>query len=179
MLLTIADVPGEGWKLSSEAGWRSGSKGRRGPIARRAYRSGTFQVLRRFVRESDPPVGLLVEIFPMGTSADAESAVRQARSTVVPLGTGIVRVSEREIEDIDVPGVENPLIWERLNARGDRRGYERFICGRVETTTFMVTSAAWGDGWPWGDLVVVASAQATKVRDQLEIERANGLLPEL
>jgi len=82
-------------------------------------------------------------------------------------------LDEKEIEGIEVPGVDDPMIWEHFNASGDRRGYERVICGRVQNITFMIAGAASGDGWLWSDLVAIASAQATKVRAQLSINKGD------
>jgi len=172
MLITIADLPGDGWKLTSESGWRSGTLGRRSPVRRRAYKSGTYQVVRRF-RQSDPPRSLLAEVLPTATSEDGESQVRKARSAIVESNSEVVRSEEKEIEGIRVPNVESSMIWETVNVRGDLRGYERIICGRVENITFMVAGAAWGEGWSWNDLIAIASAQATKVRTQLSIEKGD------
>jgi hypothetical protein len=172
MLVTTADLPGSGWRQGQEIAWRSGIGSKSAPTARRAYKSGSFTALRRFWKD-DPPLGLFVQLIPVATCEDAEYEVRNVRRALVPnRKRDLVRESENEVGTIDTPGVENPLVWEHLNARDDRRGYERFVSARVENVTFLVSAAAWGDGYSWDSLGAIVSAQATKIRVRLAVERA-------
>ena len=63
-----------------------------------------------------------------------------------------------------VPNVDDLLAWEHLNERGDHRGYQRFIQARVANVGFVVSGSAEMPGWSWGELVQVATSQASKIR---------------
>jgi len=168
MLLTIADLPGVGWQQLSESGWRTGITSLRRPASRRAYETGAFIALRRF-RQEDPRRGLFCEVLPMATSDDAEYQVRNGRSGLVR-NPGVVRLDERVVKGIEVPGVENPLIWEDTYAQRDLRGYHWNIFGRIETVAFLISGSAIDEGWSWSELVPIATAQAMKIEAKVAVD---------
>ena len=166
MLLTTEDLPGVGWMQLREAAWRSGVGSPKGPVSSRARRSGAFIALRHF-RQDVPARGLLVQVLPAANVEDAESQALNTRSNLMTY-SGVVRVDEREVEGLDVPELESPLTWEHFNAREDIRGYQRFVSGRIDNIALLVSGSAVGDGWSWNDVVPIATAQAKRVRSQLE-----------
>ncbi len=80
----------------------------------------------------------------------------------------VVRLADREIVDVDVPGIDHPKVFEYETARDGRRGYQRFIRGRVANVTFVVAGASSEPGWPWNELVTIAQLQSKRIRSQLE-----------
>jgi hypothetical protein len=60
--------------------------------------------------------------------------------------------------------MQDVVAWEHFNQRGEIRGYQRTISGRIENIAILVSGAAVGDGWAWTDLVPIASQQALKVK---------------
>jgi hypothetical protein len=175
MLLTTSDLPGTGWSQIGQSGWRSGTGSVRGPVSRRAHKSGTFTALRRFRDEESR--GLFIQVMPMPTSEDAESQVRQGRFALMS-NRGVVRLEEQEVLGVDVPGVVSSVLWEHLNTRGNVRGYQRFIYERVDNIAILISGSASGDGWAWNDLVPIATAQAMKVQAHLAKEGSEKPIPD-
>lgn len=87
---------------------------------------------------------------------------------------GVDRLAERTIGDIEVPLVDDALVWEHHTQRDNRQGYQRFVRGRVDYVVFAVSGSAMGTGWAWGDLVSVASAQAEKIRSLIDDQSGLG-----
>ena len=145
MLPTVPDLPGVGWRQLGQAAWRSGVGSAKGPVSHRARRSGAFTAVRRF-RQEDPPRGLFVQVLPLATVDDAREQALNARSSLWTGYPGVVRLEEREVESVRVPEMQDVLTWEHFNERGDVRGYQRTISGRIENIAVLVSGSAVGDG---------------------------------
>lgn len=170
LLLSIQDLPGDGWRQTDQSGWRSGVDVRRTPGGRRAYKTGAFVALRHFWQKS-PSRALWVQLLPYATADDALDYVRKFRSTLIPRNHGVgrrnpglVRLEEKIVDGLILPGAENAVALETLYARGDRRGCQRTICAKVGNVPFVTSGSAWGDGWDWDELITLASMQANRIR---------------
>jgi hypothetical protein len=79
------------------------------------------------------------------------------------------RVStEGGVEGYEVPGVNDPFLYELSVERNRGLGTQRFIGGSVAHVAFVVSGSGFGDGWAWSDLIPIASAQALKIGSVLE-----------
>ncbi len=172
-LLEASDLPGSGWSQLHEGSWRMGMSRRFGPISRRARMSGSCAALRRY-RQETPPRGVFIQAGPYASAEDAEVVASQARSAGGITWTGVARLEESQVDDVAVPTVDDSLVWEHRTARGDYVGFQRFISGRVVNVVFVVAGTAKEPGMAWEDLVAIAAAQATKIRNQLASEQHRG-----
>jgi hypothetical protein len=94
-------------------------------------------------------------------------AAGRARSAGGISWKGVTRLDERQVDHVDVPHLDDLLIWEHRNQRSDHFGYQRFISGRVKNVVLVVSGTAQDPGMAWEDLVSIAAAQAAKLRTQL------------
>ncbi len=168
MLLAPSDLPGTGWRQLGEGSWRMGMSRRFGSISRRARKSGSCTALRRY-RQEDPPRGVFIQIGPWASAEDARTVAGQARSAGGMTWTGVTRLDERQVNDVDVPDLDDSLVWEHRNQRGDFLGYQRFISGRVENVVLMVSGTSQDPGMAWDDLVSIVTSQAEKLRTQQDL----------
>lgn len=164
MLLTDSELPGAGWRTLGQASFRMGMSGQLGAVSRRARKSGEFSALRRF-RQDDPGRGLFVQVGPYGSDSDAHEAVELAGTSVGGwTWPGVERIKVRKIDDLHVPQLDDVRAWEHRTRRGELTGYQRFISGRIGRVVVAVSGSAPDPGWPWEELIPIATTQAAKVR---------------
>jgi hypothetical protein len=108
----------------------------------------------------------------MANSEDAEYVVRNGRSGLLR-NPGDICVEDREIEGVEVQGLDNPLIWEDAYDRGGLRGYHTNVYGRIENIAFLVSGSAPDNKWSWSVFAPIAGSQARKIRDHLAMEGAD------
>src|SRR5271165_1194299 len=164
VLLTHADLAGDEWRTLGQVAWRMGTQKRLGEISRRSRKSGEFTALRRF-RQEDPPRGLFVQVAPFASEEDAAvAAAIEPPSDQWNRWPGVTRLAKRTEAGLEVPSVADVHAWEYQTQRGEYRGYQRIIQGRVDSVLLGISGTAREPGWAWEDLAAVASAQAEKVR---------------
>jgi hypothetical protein len=163
MLLMTSDLPGSGWRTLRQLARRVGFENTMGDISRRCRESGEFWALRSF--QHDPERGLFVQVIPYPSPSDATEAGVISGTSSGAQNRNVVVLAEQTITDLEVPGVDDVLVWEHhTQPRGKSTGYQRFIKGRVDNVQFVVSGGASGAGWAWEELVALATAQALRIR---------------
>ena len=112
-----------------------------------------------------------IQVMPTRSSSYAESAVRTLNKGLVlnPRARGIV-VTERVVEHIAVETVDHPWLYEQLTEGANGSSSIKYVAGTVDAAIHVVTagSESRDGGWPWEDVVQVASAQSQKLKRLIE-----------
>jgi hypothetical protein len=166
LLLTPAEVLEPGWEQVKERSWRMGMGRRFGKISSRARRSGSFTAIRMY-KNGIADCRMWIQVSPYASTADAHTMVTQDISLEGHRNPNIQRLSKQVIDDIEVPSLEDVSTWELHTARDGRTGYQRIVAGRVDSVVIEAACSGPDSGWPWADVVAVATAQATKIRECL------------
>jgi hypothetical protein len=75
---------------------------------------------------------------------------------------------EGKVASQNVPEVAEPWFYEQRTFGRLGPGTGKFIGGNIADVVFLVASSGRGDGWPWEDVIAIASAQAVKLKRALE-----------
>lgn len=168
ILMNQAELPGQGWRVVDERTWRSGSIGPRSDAAVRSLKAGGVIAWRSF-GQKEPPRGVWIQVGPYGTVEDAESAVPELFSRSIKSSRFEGRVSEeKSIVDISIPGVAHAAFIEQSiegTSVGPRNS--KYVVGSVSQYVFGIGCTGRADGWPWAEVLVLASLQADKVANYL------------
>jgi hypothetical protein len=163
LLLDESELPQGPWIVTANRSWRSGLVGRSTEISRNARRAGTFTALRRF-RQETPDRYLFLEVMVLASAEDARLALPQLRERMV-MHPGRTLLSERQVEGLEVPGVDRPWLYEMsVQPKAKKRSSEKLIGASISHVVFAVIASGFDDGWEWRDVTPVASAQAAKIR---------------
>jgi hypothetical protein len=165
LLLAPSEIPGQGWRQIGEVSWRPGSlsRFRRRDPAVHKRKKGSCSALRRY-RQAEPPRGMFIQVYPCASQADAKDGVRAGISNSGLSWPGVERLDQREFTDTEVSEMDVHRAFEHRNSNDGVIGYQRFILGAVENILICVSGSAADPGWPWDDLMMMAAAQANKIR---------------
>ena len=176
MLLRANELPGIGWRGLRQVSWRIGAWGYQpAETGRRAHRAGHFVAVRSFEQESSSR-RLVAQIAPYVSASDAEEAVVGLRSRLYPHPNAkVVVTAEREVEGIEVVGVNKPWTFEHMQEGKDLPGNQRFVgpsasryvAGNIENVMVFLQCSGLGEGWSWSDVASVTSLQASKIEGAL------------
>jgi hypothetical protein len=141
-----------------------------GDISRRLQKARSHAALRRY-RQDEAERGLFVQVSPYVSESDVIEAL-----SVVGISDGgstwkgVERLSQTEVTGLHVPTISHVLTWEHHTRRGDVTGFQRFIQGAVGRIGITVAGSAVGLGWPWEDLIPIATEQAQRIESRLQNE---------
>ncbi len=164
MLLDVLDLPGTGWKVLDERTRRTGFSDPRAERSIRARAIGSVMASRSFHRE-DPYQALWTQVSPFDSIPDAQSAVGDSRSSLLPnLGQRAIITYERAVGEVTPLGIEDPWVYEQSAESTWGSGVTRIVCGRVDRSVIAIACTARdNNGWSWADISALATLQAEKV----------------
>jgi hypothetical protein len=168
MLLEIHDLPGDDWQVVRERSWKTGVVGKSTARSIRAREIGSISVERKF-RRSKSLSTIALAIYPYASISDAQSAAQDSRAALLayrPMNAKVT--SEASIENLSMPGIDNPWALEQHIEEPARSGLRKLARGNVNRFVVGLGSFAPGQGWAWGDLVPLVVAQGEKLRRSLD-----------
>jgi hypothetical protein len=168
MLLDLEDLPAGDWKVLGDRQWRTGAIGEQNEIVQRAIKSGSFTAWRSF-KLLTTRRGIWLEVIPYASAKDADSAVPGQRFSFRKNPKLRLTVTgEREIDDLDIPGVSTRLIFEKMTDSEDGPGASRYVVGSVDRFVFVVVGSEQGGEWQWSEMASVSALQARKIQSILD-----------
>ncbi|MFZ2058962.1 MAG: hypothetical protein WAV54_16275 [Acidimicrobiales bacterium] len=108
----------------------------------------------------------MIFLFMYDAGADAEKPIRKFRTDFFRK-PGMTVLAEREVDGAVVPGLDSTYLWEvDVDAAGHKGpGGARSVAGRVGNVAICLNGSDFGQGMPWDELVMIASLQASKIRE--------------
>jgi hypothetical protein len=164
VLLDVTDLPGDGWRLQDERTWRTGVSEPGVERSVRAQEAGCITAWRSFDRKHSGR-SFWTEVIPFVSSFDAQVASEELPDGLLSdLRRSSRTTSDRTVEGMEIPGVEEPWAYEVAAERRRGTAVTRLVGGRVDRNVVALAGAGRVDAWPWPDLVGLATVQARYVR---------------
>jgi hypothetical protein len=165
LLLEANDLPGNDWKVIGKRTWRTGTKGSKGEASQRARQAGSFTAWRQLEQTVPARRSIWLEVIPYVSADDAISVVPSLRAGMLPNPHAEVKViEEREINDQQINGVTNQLVFEQLASGRKGSSVGRYVIASVENTVFVMGCSCYGDYWPWSDVTSIAALQSERIQ---------------
>jgi hypothetical protein len=164
MLLDSADLAEGGWEVFRQRTFRAGALRGATHEARRARKIGGITAWRRLVR-NQPSRTLACSVASFASPSDARSQVSKTLHFVIRRSTARYTMSgERIVEDQEIPGVLEPLVYEErfIGPRGP--GGSILVAGAVDEIVFNLEFSALGELWSWDDVRSIAAKQVEKIQ---------------
>jgi hypothetical protein len=111
---------------------------------------------------------LWIEVLPLASTTDAQLMVPELHRGFVPNPAKVKVLHEEKVASQDVPEVAEPWFYEQRTIGRMGPGTGRFIGGNIVDVVFLVAASGRGEGWPWADVIAIASAQAVKLKRALD-----------
>jgi hypothetical protein len=164
-LLLAEDLPGPGWAVVAQRTYRSGAGGKR-PEAKRARRTGEMGATRYFrLRQSHSGRSASIWMWPFASSVDAQQGLAGLHLIRNPCARAIP-VAERRVDDVEVEDIDDAWLYEVVAKGRSGWTFQRVIGGTVDRNIFIVhATERTGEGWPWEEVVQVATAQSQKLKE--------------
>jgi hypothetical protein len=139
-LLTVADLPGNGWRKMSEKTWRTGHKGEKTEWARRASEAGSLTAFRslqhRGVRQ-----WVWSQMTPLVSVEDAHLEFERIKERGVH-NSGAVRVRDEKEVAVDLfPGASRIWAHEQTTMGLIGQGSNKLLAAAVGNSVIVVCSS--------------------------------------
>jgi hypothetical protein len=165
MLLDSVDMADGDWKVVDERAYRMRRSGAESDEIRRARENGGIEVTRCLMLQT-PRRSVTIAMAPYASAKDARSHLPNALDRVIRKPLSKSRVShEGMIEDQEIPGVLNPVIYEFLGttSTGDPTSTRLVFCAVSEMFITFDFSAV-GEAWSDKEVKAIAATQVEKIR---------------
>jgi hypothetical protein len=165
LLLTVADLPGENWKVMDERSWRAGTVGPDTPWGQRTRAARNIVGWRSFEQQSAEK-WMWIQVVPYVSDEDARSALAGAT-----LGDGIPNsraevqlVNQVTIEDVEIDGVNaaRVLVQSTSGPRGDSEA--RTIYSAVNSFVAVEAFSSFSGSWGEGEMSSIVTLQANRIK---------------
>ena len=159
-LLSAGDLPGGNWRRVDQRTWRTGASAT--PWADRARESGSVTAMRSF-RNLAQRRGVLLEVIPLASAADARTALGDVGSLQLSnLWTRTAGGSDVDMEPF--AGASASWAHEYHYTVNGVHGTTLMLAGAVEE--FVVAVAASGQSWDWPSVSSLATLQARRLHEE-------------
>lgn len=157
-VVTVHDLPGDGWRVMDERTWRTGVSGPATEWGRRARAAGSVTAWRSF--ELAAQRWCWVQVAPLASESDALAAIEGVGDRKV--GNLRRKVTLRHEQDVQIapfPGAG--LVWghEQHTSGAAGPGVAKMLAAAVGTY-LIVTCASGSPEWEWDTVSGLARRQA-------------------
>ena len=167
MLLTLDDLPGEGWRALDERTWRTGRGGTRTDWAKQARDAKSITAWRSFEQVGEQR-GLWCEVVPLASQEDAEAALGAVPEMGLRnLGAKVRLTNRREVAV--PPPAGGSRVWAREETTEGANGIGRalYLAWSYQQMLNILACSGGEDRWDWPQVQALAEAQTTRVEAAL------------
>lgn len=163
MLLSLADLPGAGWRQIDERRWRIGGATERHEWAERARRARHVTVWRSF-EQAAAGRWLWTQASPLVSEADAQASLMALRAHKLRNWGAQVRVvDEEEVEPPAVSRASRVVALRQTTTGRGEEGIALYLAWAFGQVMSVVACSGTKGAWTWEDVANLASIQCTRI----------------
>ena len=161
MLVTEAEIPGEGWTVIDQRTWRTGVTTPSAAWVARARAVGSITGWRSFQSRNRY---LWVQMVPTDSAEDAVEVLHALPGRGLRNRRAQVRVeAEREVTPPAIEGADHTWAQEQDTAGHPLAGVTRMLAWTIGNRIFCMAASGQPD-WAWDELAVIATRQNSRIR---------------
>ena len=162
-VLSVADLPGSGWRMTDERAWRTGRVGDDTEWSRRARDAGLLTAWRSFELDQAGR-WLWVQVTPFVSDADAASALRAVPGRFLTNVRAEVTVTAgTDVEPLALRGQSAGWAHEQQTEGRGGKGIALYSAFVVDSTLAALAASGFTDSWSWTGLLDLAQIQADRL----------------
>lgn len=162
MLPSVADMPGDGWRLLDQRTFRTGRMGRATEYGNRARKLRSVTSMRSFEQVGHSR-WLWAEVIPLANEEDA--AVASDDSLLVVRNPGVTVTNEHPVTGVSVPGSSSVWAYEQESTGPVGNGVSLCLRGTAGSIIFVVMASGFAESWRWDDVVSIASLIVARISE--------------